>query len=353
MHLSISEIIGIFIIFVSVILSIKNVYLEHSNEDIIESIISASSTVLTFLLMITNYNGFNKISNNILSKIFNSNLKFNGIIQLLAIVMLFCVIKYLIQVVLRILNSFSGIKSIKNKGILYIFSAIFGFIRGIVIIILLCIPIVLFNSLLDNDISILDGFKPYEKISYILNKQDVDIFTDGVNEKISNVVNNKEIIYYNGVTIEDGVASNEEIDNMAREITSGYSSNRDKAKAIYEWIGTNISYDNEKAKEALSNNSSKMQSGAVVCYKEKSGICFDYACLYTAMCLAVDLKTQVIIGEAYNGSEYISHAWNKVYIPEEGAWINVDSTFYKAGDFFDSTKFQTYHRESSVAGQFG
>ena len=353
MHFSISEIISIFIILVSVILSIKNVHLENSNDDIVESIISSSATVLTFLLMITNYNGFNKISNNILSKIFKSNLKYNGIIQLLAIVLLFCAIKYLIQVVLRIINSFSGIKSIKNRGLLYIFSAIFGFIRGIVIIILLCIPVVLFNSLVENDISILDGFRPYDKISSILNKQDIEMFSDGVNEKISNVINNKEIIYYNGVTIEDGIASNNEIENKAREITSGCLNNRDKARAIYEWIGTNISYDNKKAEEALSNNSNDMRSGAIVCYKEKRGICFDYACLYTAMCLAVDLKTQVIIGEAYNGSEYISHAWNKVYIPEEGNWINVDSTFYKAGDFFDSDKFKAYHRESSVAGQFG
>ena len=352
MHIGISEIISIAIIIISIILSIKNVCVEQSNEDIVESIMSVSATVLTFLLMITNYNGFNKISNNILGKIFNNNLKYNGIIQLIAIVLLFCLIKYLIQILLRILNSFSGIKSIQNKVVLYVLSVIFGFIRGVVVIILLCIPIVLFNSLVDNKISVLDEFKPYEKLCAILDEQNIDIFTDGVNEQIANVINNKEIIYYNGVTIEDGVASNDDIDNKAKEITSEYSSNRDKAKAIYEWIGRNISYDNAKAEEALSNNSNNMKSGAIVCYEEKSGICFDYACLYTAMCSAINLKTQVIIGEAYNGSEYISHACNKVYIQEEGTWINVDSTFYKAGDFFDSSKFETYHREESVAGEF-
>ena len=190
MHIGISEIISIAIIIISIILSIKNVCVEQSNEDIVESIMSVSATVLTFLLMITNYNGFNKISNNILGKIFNNNLKYNGIIQLIAIVLLFCLIKYLIQILLRILNSFSGIKSIQNKVVLYVLSVIFGFIRGVVVIILLCIPIVLFNSLVDNKISVLDEFKPYEKLCAILDEQNIDIFTDGVNERIANVINN-------------------------------------------------------------------------------------------------------------------------------------------------------------------
>ena len=48
MHIGISEIISIAIIIISIILSIKNVCVEQSNEDIVESIMSVSATVLTF-----------------------------------------------------------------------------------------------------------------------------------------------------------------------------------------------------------------------------------------------------------------------------------------------------------------
>lgn len=166
----------------------------------------------------------------------------------------------------------------------------------------------------------------------------------------------REIIIYNGTTIEEGIVSNESIRQEALSITEGMTDSREKAKALYEWVGKNIKYDDDKAASVMSNDASEkekdnIKSGAIVAYNKKSGICFDKACLYAAMCRENNLKVRVISGEAYDGKEYIGHAWNQVYIPEEDEWINVDTTFYTAGNYFDSSLFNE-HKVDRIAGEW-
>lgn len=163
--------------------------------------------------------------------------------------------------------------------------------------------------------------------------------------------NKRVIVYYNGVTLEEGIKSNNQIDSFAKELGSKYSSSKDKAKAIYTWVGTNISYDNDKANRVLSNDYN-VKSGAIPTYQTKKGICFDYACLYVAMARANGLKVRIITGEGFNGVSWVSHAWNQVFIPEENKWINVDPTFYRGGNYFNSKRFDMDHRDSKVAGEW-
>ena len=70
------------------------------------------------------------------------------------------------------------------------------------------------------------------------------------------------------------------------------------------------------------------------------------------MCRAVNIKVRMIIGEAYNGEEYISHAWNQVYLKNQRKWINVDPTFYMAGNYFNNPNFNSDHKEKSIAGEW-
>lgn len=164
----------------------------------------------------------------------------------------------------------------------------------------------------------------------------------------------KKIVIYNGTTVEQGIKSNEEIDSKACFITKDAHSDREKAKIIYTWIGTNIKYDNNKADIILSENLDKNdfpENGAICAYSSRSGICFDKACLYVAMSRAVGLRVKLISGEAYDGKQYIGHAWNEVYLTEEDKWINVDPTFYEAGNYFDSDLF-SHHKANDVAGEW-
>ena len=161
--------------------------------------------------------------------------------------------------------------------------------------------------------------------------------------------NDTTIIYYNGITLDEGVKSNDEIDYFTRQLTKGAKSSNEKAKLIYEWIGKNLEYDNDKAQEILNNNFSA-KSGAISAFKEKKGICFDFSCLYVAMCRAVDIDVRMITGEGFNGVSWVSHAWNQAFI--DNRWVNVDTTFYKGGDYYNSNRFGIDHRNSAIAGEW-
>lgn len=159
------------------------------------------------------------------------------------------------------------------------------------------------------------------------------------------------LVYYNGVTLEEGIKSDTVIDDAARSIAHRYSNTYDKGKAIYNWVGREISYDDEKAIMVM-NNSNKVKSGAIETFYSKKGVCFDYACLFVAMCRANNIKVRLIVGEGYNGEQWISHAWNEIFIEESGNWINVDATFYKAGIYYNNEGFNKEHRKRTVVGQW-
>lgn len=185
----------------------------------------------------------------------------------------------------------------------------------------------------------------------------VDVLNQFVNYVQNDSYSNdylKKIIIYNGTTVDQGIKSNKEIDSKAALITKDAHSDREKAQIIYRWIGTNIKYDNDKARVILSENPDKNdfpESGAICAYNSRSGICFDKACLYVAMARASGLKVKLISGEAYDGKQYVGHAWNEVYLTEEDKWINVDPTFYEAGNYFDSDLFGG-HKANTVAGEW-
>lgn len=161
------------------------------------------------------------------------------------------------------------------------------------------------------------------------------------------------LIYYNGVTLEDGIKSNAAIDELARDLTKNCDTDYEKAKIIYEWVGSNIEYDDNKAIEVMNNRvPTGVDSGAINTFETGKGVCFDYACLYVAMCRAVDVPVRLLVGEGYNGIEWISHSWNEVYIKDRDEWIGVDPTFYGGGKYFDSGNFNEDHRDRKIAGEW-
>ncbi|HAT4251566.1 TPA: transglutaminase domain-containing protein [Clostridium perfringens] len=171
--------------------------------------------------------------------------------------------------------------------------------------------------------------------------------------KSENVVeSNKNVInLYNGVTLEQGIKSNEAINKKAKELTKNVKSSREKAKRIYTWISENINYDDNKA-ENISEKTSEYKSGAIEAFETRKGICFDYSCLYVAMARKAGLKVRIVTGEGFNGKEWGPHSWNEVYLPEKNQWITVDPTFGKAGNYFDSKKNSESHRDGKIVGEW-
>lgn len=184
-----------------------------------------------------------------------------------------------------------------------------------------------------------------------------DIFAKDSSSDNSNIIeriagkNVKVIEYFNGVTLDEAVKSNSEIDNTARKITSGETSSNKKAYKIYKWITENIDYDDAKA-AMLSNNSKGISSGAVIAYNERKGVCFDYSSLFVAMCRANNLKVRLVTGLGYSGKDWGDHAWNQVWSEEESRWIDVDTTFGKQVNYYDRKAFSIDHKYAEVQGEW-
>lgn len=204
-----------------------------------------------------------------------------------------------------------------------------------------------YNDLSHNVINPITNSSFAKELPTIINNSfKIEVKNDS--EKLINGTNGT-IVYYNGVTLEEGLRSNEEIDTFARELVKDVKSTKAKAKAIYNWVGSNVKYDYDKVDDILDNNSN-VESGSINTFYTKKGICFDYACLYYTMAKANGIKVRMITGEGFNGVNWVSHAWNQIYLEEEERWIDVDTTFYEAGDYFDTPAFKLDHRNGKIAG---
>ncbi|MPM52315.1 hypothetical protein SDC9_99074 [bioreactor metagenome] len=160
------------------------------------------------------------------------------------------------------------------------------------------------------------------------------------------------VSYYNGVTLAQGVTSSEAVDSLSRALTQDAATDREKALVLYEWVSSNLSYDFDKA-ELLLEDYWSVSSGALDAYASGSGVCFDYACLYIAMCRAAGVGVRFVSGLGLSDGEWVSHAWNQAYDPLEDCWLNVDATFASTGtSSFDSPDFEDTHLESAILGEW-
>ena len=164
--------------------------------------------------------------------------------------------------------------------------------------------------------------------------------------------NVKIIEYFNGVTLDEAVKSNHEIDSTAQSVVGNKSDEKAKAFLLYKWICRNIEYDYDKA-ERIVKEPGSTTSGSIIAYETGKGICFDFSSLYVSMCRAAGLKVRLVTGVGYSGLAWGDHAWNQVYYPKEDRWINVDTTFGSSGaDYFDKGDFSVDHRNADVQGEW-
>jgi hypothetical protein len=160
------------------------------------------------------------------------------------------------------------------------------------------------------------------------------------------------IEYFNGVTLDEAVKSDEEIDNTAKKIVGKESDDKKKAYLIYKWISRNVTYDYKKAEEIV-NSPEGVKSGSIEAFDTRTGICFDYSSLYVSMCRAVGLKVRLVTGQGYSGVAWGDHAWNQAWIADEKRWVNLDTTFGSTGvNYFDKRDFSVDHKYAEVQGEW-
>lgn len=104
----------------------------------------------------------------------------------------------------------------------------------------------------------------------------------------------------------------------AQELIKGTKNDKEKVTKIYEYIISQINYDNEKAKNVQNPYIPSIDNT----YSTKKGICYDYASLFAAMLRSVNIPTKLVTGTSDYVKEY--HAWNEVYLNNK--WIVIDTT---------------------------
>lgn len=132
---------------------------------------------------------------------------------------------------------------------------------------------------------------------------------------------------------------------LAKQITAGDKTDRERAKALYEWESHHISYDWVKYQDYVKRGQWDAQT-PLQTLQTRKGVCADYALLYAELAHAVGLKVQVDEGIGGTPSDSGSHAWNQVWDSSSQRWIAVDTTWGSTQDrWFDAPDFSATHHE--------
>ena len=122
-----------------------------------------------------------------------------------------------------------------------------------------------------------------------------------------------------------------EIIALANELTKDKQTEREKAKAIYEYTAKNIAYNVTKYK----NDEFSWDDSALKTLELKSGVCQDYAYLAIALLRASEMEARYVAGYAGTGFNRDRHAWVETKVDDE--WLVMDPTWgagYTDGDVF-------------------
>lgn len=118
------------------------------------------------------------------------------------------------------------------------------------------------------------------------------------------------------------------------ELTAGIEDPLEKVTAIYHFVVTTFTYDQEKAATVKSGYLPDLDEVLEV----QTGICFDYAAVMAAMLRSQEIPCKLVVG--YAGDIY--HAWISVWTEETGwidgfiffdgqIWKRMDPTFASSG----------------------
>ncbi len=123
---------------------------------------------------------------------------------------------------------------------------------------------------------------------------------------------------------------------IASYIKSNFATDKEKTRAIFIWVVSNIKYDIENM--FATNFYEKKEYKITKPLRTKKGICENYASLFTDISIKSGIKSFVIEGYTkQNGfTDYIPHAWSAAFI--DSTWFLFDPTwgsgYVNGGKFF-------------------
>ena len=106
---------------------------------------------------------------------------------------------------------------------------------------------------------------------------------------------------------------NSPVIRLSNQITEGSGDELEKVEKVFDYVTSTIDYDYELAENIPLEYIPDIEQ----VLKEKTGICFDYASVMSAMLRIQGIPTRLVIG--YAGDVY--HAWIRVYVEDKG-WVD-------------------------------
>ena len=155
-------------------------------------------------------------------------------------------------------------------------------------------------------------------------------------------VNEFSAIDKKALQLPDSLTKNTDL--IASYITSNFSTDKDKSRAIFIWVASNIQYDIDNM--FAINFYEKKEEKIAKPLRTRKGICENYASLFTDICIKSGLKSFVIEGYTkQNGfTDYIPHAWSAALI--DTSWFLFDPTwgsgYINGGKFFKKINDEYY-----------
>lgn len=134
---------------------------------------------------------------------------------------------------------------------------------------------------------------------FMCKKAEVEVNISNVSDTKAFLMSTDEV-YFN---------SNMQFIKKAKELCVGAKDNFEKVIRINEWL---ISYMSYKETDYTAQ-------GLYICdlerkYKQKTGVCYDYAIIFAAMLRSQGIPCKAVFGYLYD----VGHVWNQVYVPGNG-----------------------------------
>lgn len=153
---------------------------------------------------------------------------------------------------------------------------------------------------------------------------------------------------------------NSNIVKMGQELATGADTDLDVVSYIYDYIIHNITYDDDKANQVKQGQLTDYLPNVDEILKKKTGICFDYAAVMTAMLRTQNIPTRMTTGYVTVDGNTVFHAWLSVYIKDVGwiddiiqfdgkNWSMMDPTFIADGNNSSTAKEFVKNKDNYIA----
>lgn len=129
----------------------------------------------------------------------------------------------------------------------------------------------------------------------------------------------------NSISLHIPVEETYSASSIASYVQAGFTTDRDKLQAIYDWVTTNIRYDKDSMYNINWGKEKDEQVSATL--RRKKGVCENYATVFTDITIKTGVPSFVVSGytREFGSVKKTGHTWSAVMVENE--WLLCDPTW--------------------------